>query len=129
MCIRDSNQPAYLSLADALLELKLFQPASIVCRQALTVAPGNQEISHRLAVALRAEGQLESARDVLQSLCDADSRDSGSRFLLAEMCIRDSPWTSPMMRSSEACSAARLWRYQSSAFWRGNANRLLMRNL
>ena len=77
------NQPAYLSLADALLELKLFQPASIVCRQALTVAPGNQEISHRLAVALRAEGQLESARDVLQSLCDADSRDSGSRFLLA----------------------------------------------
>jgi tetratricopeptide (TPR) repeat protein len=77
------RQSAYVSLADALLELKLFQPASIVCRQALMVAPGDQEISHKLAAALRAEGRLESARDVLQSLCDANSRDSGSRFLLA----------------------------------------------
>jgi tetratricopeptide (TPR) repeat protein len=77
------NQSAYLSLADALLELKLFQPASIVCRQALTVAPGDREISHKLAAALRAEGRLESVRDVLQSLCDGNSRDWGSRFLLA----------------------------------------------
>jgi tetratricopeptide (TPR) repeat protein len=77
------SKSAYLSLADALLELKLFQPASIVCRQALTVAPGNQEIRHKLAAALRAEGRLESAREVLQSLCDEDSCDAGSRFLLA----------------------------------------------
>ena len=33
------NESAYLSLADALLELKLFQPASIACQQALVVAP------------------------------------------------------------------------------------------
>src|SRR6202167_1635782 len=33
------NEAAYLSLADALLELKLFQPATIACQQALMVAP------------------------------------------------------------------------------------------
>ena len=33
------SEAAYLSLADALLELKLFQPASIACQQALIVAP------------------------------------------------------------------------------------------
>ncbi len=77
------SKSAYLSLADALLELKLFQPASIACRQALMVAPGDREISHKLAAALRALGQLEPARDVLQALCDANSRDWGSRFLLA----------------------------------------------
>jgi len=111
------NQSAYLSLADALLELKLFQPASIVCRQALMIAPqsaaaydrlgrameglgdrvqaishyteslkfspGNQAVSHRLAAAFRTEGRLGSARDVLQSVCDANFRDAGSRFLLA----------------------------------------------
>jgi tetratricopeptide (TPR) repeat protein len=77
------SKSAYLSLADALLELKLFQPASIACRQALMVAPGDREISHKLAAALRAERQLEPARDVLQALCDANSRDWGSRFLLA----------------------------------------------
>ncbi|MGA2215484.1 MAG: tetratricopeptide repeat-containing glycosyltransferase family protein [Bryobacteraceae bacterium] len=77
------SKSAYLSLADALLQLKLFQPASIACRQALLVAPGDREISQKLAAALRAEGQLESARDVLQSLCAANSRDWGSRFLLA----------------------------------------------
>jgi tetratricopeptide (TPR) repeat protein len=77
------NKSASLSLADALLELKLFQPASIACRQALMVAPGDREISHKLAAALRAERQLEPARDVLQALCDANSRDWGSRFLLS----------------------------------------------
>lgn len=77
------NESAYLSLADALLELKLFQPASIACRQALTIAPQSAGASHRLAAALRAQGDLESARVVLQSLCDASSRDYGSRFLLA----------------------------------------------
>jgi tetratricopeptide (TPR) repeat protein len=39
------NRSAYLSLVDALLQLKLFQPASIACRQALLVAPGDREIS------------------------------------------------------------------------------------
>lgn len=77
------SKSAYLSLADALLDLKLFQPASIACRQALIMAPGDREINHKLAAALRAEGQLEPARDVLQVLCDANSRDWGSRFLLA----------------------------------------------
>jgi len=77
------SKSAYLSLADALLQLKLFQPASIACRQALLMAPGDREISQKLAAALRAEGQLESARNVLQSLCAANSRDWGSRFLLA----------------------------------------------
>jgi hypothetical protein len=43
-----------------------------------------EEISHNTGRRVRAaEGQLESARDVLQSLCDANSRDWGSRFLLA----------------------------------------------
>jgi tetratricopeptide (TPR) repeat protein len=77
------NRAAYLSLADALLELKLCQPASIICRQALMVVPEDREISQKLAAALRAEGQLESSREVLKSLCDANSRDSGSHFLLA----------------------------------------------
>jgi tetratricopeptide (TPR) repeat protein/flagellar biosynthesis regulator FlaF len=77
------SKSAHLALADALLELKLFQPASVACRQALVVAPGDREISHKLAAALRAEGQLEAAREVLQALCDVNSRDSGSRFLLA----------------------------------------------
>jgi tetratricopeptide (TPR) repeat protein len=77
------NESAYLSLADALLELKLFQPASIACQQALVVAPRSTGASHRLATAFRAQGQLEDARAVLQSVCDANSRDYGSRFLLA----------------------------------------------
>jgi len=77
------NKAAYLSLADTLLELKLFQPASVICRQALVVVPEDQEISHKLAAAFRAEGRLEAARDVLKSLCDANPRDSGSHFLLA----------------------------------------------
>jgi tetratricopeptide (TPR) repeat protein len=81
--IDPDNKAAILSLADTLLDLKLFQPASVICRQALMVVPGDQEISHKLAAVLRAEGRLESARDVLKSLCDANSRDSGSHFLLA----------------------------------------------
>jgi tetratricopeptide (TPR) repeat protein len=111
------HESAYLSLADALLDLKLFQPASIACRQALMVfpqsadaqdrlgrasegsgdwagavsaytaslklRPNEQQTSHRLAAVLRGMGQLDSARDVLRSVCDASSRDAGSRFLLA----------------------------------------------
>jgi tetratricopeptide (TPR) repeat protein/flagellar biosynthesis regulator FlaF len=110
------SESAHLSLADALLELKLYQPASIACRQALMVAPQSagaydrlgrameglgdragaieqywqsvslgrdRAVSHRLAAALRAHGELESARGVLRDLCDAEPRDAGSRFLLA----------------------------------------------
>src|SRR5580704_5535453 len=111
------SETAYLSLADALLELKLFQPATIACQQALIAAPKSagaydrfgraceglgdraqavshyteslklrprdQATSHRLSAVLRAQGQLDAARAVLEPLCEGNSRDSGSRFLLA----------------------------------------------
>lgn len=114
--IDPSSELAHLSLADALLELKLFQPASIACEHALMVTPESpaayerlgrameglgdrtqaiahytrslslgpdRAVSHRLAAALRAEGKLDSARRVLEVVCDRDSRDVESLFLLA----------------------------------------------
>ncbi len=79
------SKSAYLALADALLELKLFQPASIACRQGLMVACraiGRRSVKSWPPRCARRDN-WNPRRDVLQALCDANSRDWGSRFLLA----------------------------------------------
>jgi tetratricopeptide (TPR) repeat protein len=55
------SEVAYLSLADALLELKLFLPASIACRQALIVPPPSAGAYDRLGRAMEGLGDRTQA--------------------------------------------------------------------
>src|SRR5215471_18972731 len=63
------DESAHLSLADALIELKLFQPASIACRQALMVASKSAGAFDRLGQATEALGDRQQAIEYyMQSL-------------------------------------------------------------
>ncbi len=55
------NESAYLSLADALLELELFQPATIACQQALIVAPNSAGAYDRFGRACEGLGDRAQA--------------------------------------------------------------------
>jgi tetratricopeptide (TPR) repeat protein len=55
------SESAYLSLADALLELKLFNPAVIACQQALMIAPKSAGAHDRLGRAREGAGDRAGA--------------------------------------------------------------------